>query len=358
MEDGLELALESLDRGTSSKHFDKAIDKVGGHYDRLTGKQKEQLKQDQAKERGNDQKDSRENDRPRQKSNRHRNTLPSPERDPNDRDYDPYSDRELEVQSQTSERVIRAYEDERDDPKRRPHPSIVGSTRSRQSRGTKMSHANGGGRYSHSRGRYDDDDSDYDDRSGRRVKSNGRGYDPATGREYDREIVETERYRGPPRDWETRGNERLGDPWAAGAGAGAVALRNGSGHRSKSRHSRRNRSRSRSDSRSRSRSRSRSHEGPLGDIKEKVDENFDTSLRGAGVAIAGAVIGGLIGKEISGGKKDKRRDMALGGIVGGLGANWAENKWQESRHEKRDRGGGQRYEERYEGRDRDRSRGR
>jgi alkaline phosphatase len=45
------------------------------------------------------------------------------------------------------------------------------------------------------RSRYDDDgDSDYDEKSGRRSRGTGRGYDD---REYDRVIEETERYRGP-----------------------------------------------------------------------------------------------------------------------------------------------------------------
>lgn len=47
---------------------------------------------------------------------------------------------------------------------------------------------------------YDDDDSDYDERSGRRYESGGRGYsdrDRYDDRDYDRYVETTERYRGP-----------------------------------------------------------------------------------------------------------------------------------------------------------------
>lgn len=66
-----------------------------------------------------------------------------------------------------------------------------------------MSHANGGYGRPASRGGskyddyYEDDyDSDYDDRTGRRFKASGRGYDAERDRDFDREIIETERYRG------------------------------------------------------------------------------------------------------------------------------------------------------------------
>lgn len=121
---------------------------------------------------------------------------------------------DLDDESLQSERVLRAYEAERDDPKRKPSASLVGrsvSLRQPQNRrrdSGRMSHANGG--YSRSerpgsqRGGgtkyddyYDDDyESDYDDRTGRRTRTTGRGYDAERDRSFDREIVETERYRG------------------------------------------------------------------------------------------------------------------------------------------------------------------
>ena len=39
---------------------------------------------------------------------------------------------------------------------------------------------------------YDDDDSDYDERTGERYRTTGRGY----GDDYDREVITTERYKG------------------------------------------------------------------------------------------------------------------------------------------------------------------
>lgn len=121
---------------------------------------------------------------------------------------------DLDDESLQSERVLRAYEAERDDPKRKPSASLVGrSTSLRQPRDRrrdsgKMSHANGGYGRSERPGsqrgggtKYDDyyDDeyeSDYDDRTGRRTRTTGRGYDAERDRSFDREIVETERYRG------------------------------------------------------------------------------------------------------------------------------------------------------------------
>ena len=96
--------------------------------------------------------------------------------------------------------------------------------------------------------------------------------------------------------------------------------------RSRSR-GRRERDRSYSDSRSRSRSRSKE-----GGIKGKIDEHFDTSMRGLGVGLAGAVAGGLAGRQF--GHKHRERDIIIGAIVGGLGANAAETKWRDWKDEK------------------------
>ena len=146
---------------------------------------------------------------------RQRNQLPSPDRDRDrDRDADPINRRDsirsLQQESETSDRILRAYELETDDPKRNPE-SVLSSRdlRSLQEASRRDSAmASGyqdsyvGSRYDDRprsqppRGRYyEDDDSDYDERSGRRYeKRNGRGYDD---RDYDRVIEETERYRGP-----------------------------------------------------------------------------------------------------------------------------------------------------------------
>lgn len=159
----------------------------------------------------------------------------------------------------------------------------------------------------------------------------------------------------PARDYDPRRQNHFNDPYAPGpynpayaapAAAGAVAPYRRSQadlatRRSKSR-GRRDRSRSYSRSYSRSRSRSRSrNEG----IRGKFDEAFDTSLQGAGVAIAGALVGGYAGREFGGGRKNQKRDMLIGAVVGGLGANAAENQWREYQN-KRKEGGGE-YDDRY-----------
>lgn len=59
------------------------------------------------------------------------------------------------------------------------------------------------------------------------------------------------------------------------------------------------------------------------------------------------MIGGLAGRQL-GDKRHNKRDMVIGALIGGLGANAAENKWHEWKLEKdveRDN------EERYDGRD-------
>jgi hypothetical protein len=127
--------------------------------------------------------------------------------------YDP------DEESSHSERVLREYEAERDDPLRKPSASLVAKSvglrlandKRRDSVGMSQA-APGSGRSEHGRSEratsqrgaptrnddyYDDEyESDYDDRTGRRARATGRGYDAERDREFDREIIETERYRG------------------------------------------------------------------------------------------------------------------------------------------------------------------
>lgn len=201
MEYPVELGATTLTSFVETKHFDKL-------YDKVTGKKTTTL----PSRIGSDGKyrPRRENEEPpidRPHRERRRVELPSPERDPDEARSQATRasrrDPQLEAQSETSERVIREYENERDDPKRRPNPSLISGARSKSSRrdSAAMSYANGGyGRQNSqpARSRYydDDEESDYDERTGRRFKGSGRGYDADRDREFDREIVETERYRG------------------------------------------------------------------------------------------------------------------------------------------------------------------
>lgn len=92
--------------------------------------------------------------------------------------------------------------------------------------------------------------------------------------------------------------------------------------------------------------RDRSHDG----IRGKIDEAFDTSIQGLGVGLAGAVVGGLAARQF-GDKRHSKRDMVIGALIGGLGANAAENKfrdWQEERKEKTEHLE-DRWEQRYDG---------
>ena len=75
-------------------------------------------------------------------------------------------------------------------------------------------------------------------------------------------------------------------------------------------------------------------------------------MRGLGVGIAGAVVGGFAAKEFAGNKKHQNRDMILGALVGGLGANAAETKWRDwqDNKEKDSRREEGRTEQRYDGR--------
>lgn len=210
------------------------------------------------------------------------------------------------------------------------------------------------------RGRYyDDEDSDYDERTGDRHRGGGRGYDDRD--DYDTVKETREVYRGPAqnRPWGPERNESgRSDYSSAPYGAGAVAQygrksdtnldRSYVTRREKSRGRDSYRSRSRSYSRSPSRSRSRSGSG----IRGKLEETFSTRPAGLGAGLAGAVIGGLAGREF--GHKHKNRDIIIGAVVGGLAANAGENKWREYKDNKereisRDV---ERYERPYDGRSR------
>nr|POE62926.1 hypothetical protein CFP56_03829 [Quercus suber] len=356
MADFVELGAEATNHLTE-KHFDTVYDKVA---ERVSSRNSEQY---------DAQRDGTKSAVTSGSRRRHRNQLPSPERDPDYIDTrDPRQQnivRDLSPErSETSERVLRAYEAERDDPRRKPEsvlsPSRTGKDGRKNMSGYTGYPSAGASAYDQRprsqppRSRYDDDgDSDYDEREGRRYSKGGRGY--RDDDDYDREIIETERYKGPARGYDTRRPSSQGtrdDPYGPGAGAVTQYRRSGGDATTEvSRRSRRDdryyddRDRDRSYSRSRSRSRSVSGERGEG-FKGKLDEYFDTSAQGLGVGLAGAVVGGLAGRQF--GKEHKRRDIILGAIVGGLGANVAENKyrdWKEDKEERRDR-----YEQRYDGR--------
>ena len=152
-----------------------------------------------------------------------RNRLPSPEGSIEEWDKQSYrqSTRDnqrspsLDRESQQSERVIRAYEADPRDPPVRPETVLPQKDLRNLRRDSRMSYANGGNGYGgqstlspqgyerqrgHSqqpaRSRYyDDDDSDYDERTGQRYRTTGRGYDDRDD-DYAREVVTTERYKG------------------------------------------------------------------------------------------------------------------------------------------------------------------
>lgn len=209
MADFVELGAEGLNHLTE-KHFDKVYDRVAPKVDNLRGK--------------NNTNDSYNTGERRRQKNR----LPSPDgyapANWNDdrkenveyRRRDTQRSGSLDRESEVSERVIRAYESERDDPSRKAE-SVLSKKDLRKlnnSRNPNMSYANGysnnnlaPGGYDNRRANsqqpprsryYDDDDSDYDERTGRRRGATGRGYgdEYEDDRGYDREIVETERYRG------------------------------------------------------------------------------------------------------------------------------------------------------------------
>ncbi|THW90882.1 hypothetical protein D6D15_04210 [Aureobasidium pullulans] len=88
--------------------------------------------------------------------------------------------------------------------------------------------------------------------------------------------------------------------------------------RSPSRHRRR---RSPSSSRSRSRSTSRSR-----DFTDSPLMALDRTPLGLGAGLAGALLGGYIGRETSDNHRHQKRSTALGAIIGGIGANILENR--------------------------------
>lgn len=200
-----ELGATAIDKLADSKHFDKLYDNTAG---RLNRNQNQPDRRNDNVPRSRDDYGAnapprrRHSDENIRQPHRHRNTLPDPEFDDNDAANTP-RDFQLEAQSETSERVLRAYENERDDPKRKPSASLVNSNKRNSGA---MSRANGDyyarserpGSQAPPRSRYydEDEESDYDERTGRRYRSTGRGYDAERDREFDREVVETERYRG------------------------------------------------------------------------------------------------------------------------------------------------------------------
>ncbi|GAB7366238.1 hypothetical protein MBLNU230_g7795t1 [Neophaeotheca triangularis] len=387
-DDFVELGATALDRLTNTKGWDRTIDFITGSKHNKTGAPVSGLGTGQEskavrKRRVELPSPERETYRPRHTHRSHYQP-PQPPPPPESEYFsrkrfgvedsvDLNSDRELERQSHNSDRVLREYENEPDDPRRVPDPRYLpyqytappvippppGPQHYFDHRDDYydrnsgiMSYA-GRPRSQPPRGYYSDEESDYDERTGKRYSgrsAKGRGYeDSRDGRPYDREIVEKEIYRGPPRNGPIGGGYT---PYAtAGAGAGGASgamapyrrsaadlhnnqqvsqrPRSSYDKRSKSRGRRNSRSSSRSYSRSRSRSRSKSR------WREKVDDTFDTSWQGWGATAAGALVGGFAGRELGG--KDRRRDMVIGALVGGVGSNVAANKWKDYREEKRDK---------------------
>lgn len=202
----VEFGAVTADAFVESKYFDKVYGAVTGH--KSDSKAPSNKPPAAVSDTQRSQRDPPQDPAPRQKpasavSSRrsHRYASQSPHR------YD------IDEESQQSEQILREYEAERDDPKRKPSASLVARSvslrqaKDRRRDSVRMSHANGGygrsERPTSQRGgsKYDDyyDDeyeSDYDDRTGRRTKTTGRGYDAERDREFDREIIETERYRG------------------------------------------------------------------------------------------------------------------------------------------------------------------
>jgi hypothetical protein len=152
-----------------------------------------------------------------------KNRLPSPEGSIESWNRDLYrqTSREeprspsLDRESQRSEQVIRAYEADPRDPPARPEQVLPKKDLRKLRRDSRMSYANGyggggpnlaPGGYENRRASsqqppprsryYDDDDSDYDERTGERYRTTGRGYDDKYGDDYDREVITTERYKG------------------------------------------------------------------------------------------------------------------------------------------------------------------
>lgn len=193
----VELGAEGINHLTEH-HWESTYDRVRGRKNKHKNKNEHTGDGD-----GGGGKNSQSDSGSGRKATRdYRYQLPSPERD---RDADNAARREdsLERQSQSSERILKAYENEPDDPRRPVDPKIEQRRRdsarmSRVNGGYAASQAAGRPRSQPPRGRYDDDDSDYDEYDGRRQRTSGRGYDDRDDRDYpyDREVIETERYQG------------------------------------------------------------------------------------------------------------------------------------------------------------------
>ena len=245
----VELVGEAVSWITTSGHYDRAWDKAFGKNkeSRVATKEIIQNNRDNAgvQQNGNyysNDNGAQENNVPQAQSyvsargppassaangggqrRRQRNRLPSPEGDADNyyRDNGQRNrrrDSSLDRESEYSERVVRSYEAERDDPRRKPESVLSKKDLRQLRRDSRMSYANGRDGYGSNLGaqqqnqrprsanppksRYYDDDeygSDYDERTGKRYNTTGRGYDDGydnDGRGYDREIIETERYRG------------------------------------------------------------------------------------------------------------------------------------------------------------------
>ena len=233
MADFVELGAEGVNWVTE-KYFDKGYDAVGNQFAKRKNKKGNNQNQDQqAAAAGGTGAAGADNagaagatypaasavsgkSKGSQKSRKHRNRLPSPEGNHEERSKENYRDsdrrrardRSLDRESEFSEQVIKDYQRDRRDPPRKPESVLSQKDLKTLRRDSKMSYANGyGSNRPHSaqpprtRGHdYDDEyGSDYDERSGRRYKTTGRGYeddDRYDDRPYDREIIETERYRG------------------------------------------------------------------------------------------------------------------------------------------------------------------
>lgn len=228
----VELGAEAVNHLTEN-YYDAAYDKVSGkRKGKQSGKGGDENYYSQDKVRvTQSQNENVSTTGQSQRARRQKNRLPSPEGNFNSRDKQNHRDRDitddynrnrrddsLERESQTSEQVIRAYRSERDDPRRKAETVLSNKDLRKLRRDSRMSYANGygppqgstlgpggdgGRRESQSqqppRNRYydDDEESDYDERTGRRYKSSGRGYDDGyDDRGYDREVITTERYRG------------------------------------------------------------------------------------------------------------------------------------------------------------------
>ena len=188
-EDFVELGAEGLNK-LVDQHWERGYDKVREIRGKKTNERMQESNVGSRKE---------SNIGSRRGNRDYKYQLPSPERD-RDLDVDDRRDDSLERESLTSSRVLKAYENEPDDPRRKVDPQL--ERRRRDS--ARMAYANG---YAQSQApsrprsqpprRYDDDDdSDYDEHEVRRYRTTGRGYDDRDGKEYDREVIETERYRG------------------------------------------------------------------------------------------------------------------------------------------------------------------